>query len=380
LIDLDGEPCALSLIADITDAKQAEKARDASEERLRLAQQVARIGTFEWDIQTGVNTWTQELEAIYGLPPGGFGATQTAFKSLVYPDDRPGVIELVDRSLKTGQPTQGEWRVVWRDGSIHWIAGRWQVFMNESGEPSRMIGVNMDITERKLAEEALAGVGRRLIQAQERERTRIGRDLHDDINQRLAALQIDLDELGQFPRETPANLQARLMEIGARVSDIGSDVQAISHRLHSSKLEYLGLVAACKGFCNELADRQKVSVDFEAEDVPRRMPYDVSLTLFRVLQESLQNAIKHSGSQHFQVQLHGVSGEIQLTIRDNGIGFDVDAAMNTHGLGLISMRERVSLMKGTILIASKPSRGTEINVRVPINVIGRANEATSGAA
>ena len=141
---------------------RADEALRESEERLRLAQQAARIGTFDWNIRTGVNTWTPELEAMYGLPPGGFGGTQTAFENLVHPDDRAGVIELVDAAMKSGQPTKGEWRVVWADGSVHWIAGRWQVFMDASGEPSKMIGVNIDVTERKRTEEALLEVNRTL--------------------------------------------------------------------------------------------------------------------------------------------------------------------------------------------------------------------------
>ena len=131
---------------------RADEALRESEERLRLAQQAARIGTFDWNIRSGVNTWTPELEAMYGLPPGGFGGTQTAFENLVHPDDRAGVSKLNDAAMKSGQPTKGEWRVVWADGSVHWIAGCWQVFRDASGEPSKMIGVNMDVTKQKQAE------------------------------------------------------------------------------------------------------------------------------------------------------------------------------------------------------------------------------------
>jgi PAS domain S-box-containing protein len=140
---------------DITERKRAEEALRESEERLRLAQQVAGIGSFEWNIQTGVNTWTPELEVMYGLPPGGFARTQPAWEDLIHPDDRAEAVRRVDLAFETGLPVEGEWRVVWPDRSIHWLAGRWQVLKDESGQPRRMTGVNIDITERKQADEAI---------------------------------------------------------------------------------------------------------------------------------------------------------------------------------------------------------------------------------
>src|SRR6516164_4316087 len=160
--DSTGKIVGFSKIArDISERKRTDEALRASEERLRLAQQAARIGTFEWNIRTGANTWTPELEAMYGLAPRGFGGTQTAFENLVHPDDRARVIELDNWALKTGQPTTGEWRVVWPDGSVHWIAGRWQVYMNEAGQPARMVGVNIDISDHKLAQEELSKANER---------------------------------------------------------------------------------------------------------------------------------------------------------------------------------------------------------------------------
>ncbi len=150
---------------DITERKQAEEALRESEERLRLAQQAARIGTFEWNVQTGVDRWTPELEAMYGLPPGGFGGTQEAWEQLVHPEDREEAKRRVARAFETGAPTEWEWRVVWPDGSVHWVAGRWQVFRDESGDPLRMTGINIDITERKWAEEAVRESEERLRQA-----------------------------------------------------------------------------------------------------------------------------------------------------------------------------------------------------------------------
>jgi PAS domain S-box-containing protein len=350
----------IGIVADVTERKLADDALRASEERLRLAQQAARIGSFERDIRTGVVSWTAQMESLYGLPPGGFGGTQDSFMDLIYPDDRARIMELAEEALETGRPTEGEWRVVWPDMSIRWIAGRWQVFRNESGEPSRVVGVNIDVTERKEAEEALASMSRKLIEAQEQERARIGRELHDDINQRLAMLALELGQLKDNPSET----QNRVEELRNRTTEISDDVQALSHELHSSKLEYLGVVAGIKSWCKEFGERQRMEVDFSS-DVPTPIPLEIGISLFRVVQEAVHNAVKHSGVKHFDVQLWASSGEIHLTVSDFGVGFDSDTAMKGSGLGLASMRERMRLSGGELSITSQPKRGTTIHARVP---------------
>jgi PAS domain S-box-containing protein len=141
-----------------------------SEERFRLAQAVARIGTFEWDVQAGINVWTPELEAMYGLEPGRFAGSQPAWEALVFPVDRPVALNSVTRALHTGAPTEAEWRVVWPDGTVRWLAGRFQAFFDDAGLPLRLLGVNIDITERKLAEQEIVRLNDEL-EARVRDRT-----------------------------------------------------------------------------------------------------------------------------------------------------------------------------------------------------------------
>ena len=159
------------------------------------------------------------------------------------------------------------------------------------------------------------------------------------------------------------------------MAEISNDVQALSHELHSSNLEYLGVVAGIKSWCNEFGARQRMEIDFKNE-VSSTLPSEIGLSLFRVIQEALHNAVKHSGVKRFEVQLHEESGEIHLIIRDSGKGFDIEAARQGRGLGLTSMRERVRLVNGTIVIDSKPMGGTTILVRIPFKSEPEGQRAT----
>jgi signal transduction histidine kinase len=155
-------------------------------------------------------------------------------------------------------------------------------------------------------------------------------------------------------------------ELGKQASEIANDIQSLSHELHSAKLEYLGLAAATNGFCREFGERQKVEVDFKTHDLPRVLPPDFSLCFFRVLQEALRNAAKHSGVRHFEVRLWGTPGEVHLTVSDSGVGFDSKAAKASPGLGLISMEERLKLLNGWFSVESQPQLGTTIHARLPL--------------
>jgi PAS domain S-box-containing protein len=235
------------------------------------------------------------------------------------------------------------------------------------GESARIISLCRDVTERKRHEQAIQELSGRLISAQEQERSRIARELHDDINQRIALLAIELERWSQQLPESAGDLHDHIQHAGQRLSGLSKDIQALSHRLHSSKLEYLGIVAAANSFCKELSEQQNVLVQFSHSHIPRIVPNEISLCLFRVLQEALQNAVKHSGARQFKVELRGTPDEIQLTVSDLGTGFDSEEAMNRQGLGLVSMRERLGLVKGQFSVNSAPGRGTTIHACVPLS-------------
>jgi signal transduction histidine kinase len=214
--------------------------------------------------------------------------------------------------------------------------------------------------------EALIQLGHKLLRAQETERTWIARELHDDIVQRISLLAFELDKWDVDVLESPTELRSHVRLVFQRLSGIAKDTQALSHRLHSSKLEYLGLSVAARSFCNEVSERHNVEINFSDKDVPTVLSTEISLCLFRVLQEALQNAVKHSGARHFKVDLHGTSDAIRLCVSDSGIGFDVAAAFACRGLGLVSMQERLHLISGELIVQSEPGGGAKVYARVPL--------------
>jgi PAS domain S-box-containing protein len=253
-----------------------------------------------------------------------------------------------------------------RERGTTWL--RWEIrpWQNLDGLLGGILIFSADITRRKQMEESLSDVSRRLIEAQERERTRIGRDLHDDIGQRLSLLAIELQHLNENSVILP-DVRSRMGVLHKQISEIAADIQSLSHELHSAKLQYLGIAAAMRGFCKEFGEQQKVEIDFTSHDVPSHLSPEISLCLFRVLQEALHNSAKYSGVRQFDVRLWGTSDEIHLTVRDSGAGFDREEAKKSRALGLISMEERLKMLNGTLSIETQPKRGTRIHARVPLS-------------
>jgi len=284
----------------------------------------------------------------------------------IHDEDLRRCLETCSRAFDRRETFAMEYRLRRNDGEFRWILDIGVPRFNSDGSFAGYIGSCLDITDRKLAEDALASVGRRLIEAHEEERTWIARELHDDIGQRIALLAVELENSDSKVLGSTSDIPEHLQIARQHVSDLGKDIQALSHRLHSSKLEYLGLVTAAKSFCHELAEQRNVRIEFKHSDIPAAIPNEISLCLFRVLQEALQNAVKHSTDKNFRVDVYGTKEGISLIVTDSGIGFNWQDAMNHRGLGLVSMRERLRLVNGELSIQSAPGRGTIVIARVPL--------------
>jgi PAS domain S-box-containing protein len=372
LVNRLASPLVLAMVEDLTERRtaQQELLRAQEEERQRVDRERRLLETLElvtketaaavaccsrdfrhvWANQGYADWLHRPLEEIVGrtiLDVVG----KKAFETLRHHFER----------VLAGEKVSYEEEANFRGIGQRWISASYTPTLDADAVANGWLIVLVDVTERKLAEEALSTVSQKLIQAHEEERTWIARELHDDVNQRIALLAAHLDGLKQG---LPAKLEQHLGVVRKQVEDLGSDIQALSHSLHSPKLELLGLAAAAASFCRELSVRQMVEIDFHSENVPKELPGEVSLCLFRVLQEALQNSTKHSGSRHFQVSLRGAANEIELTVHDSGIGFDPEEAIKGRGLGLTSMQERVKLVDGQLSIDSKPQRGTTIQARV----------------
>jgi signal transduction histidine kinase len=276
------------------------------------------------------------------------------------------------QAFRTGEGVHADDEVLWRANGTSFPSEYWSYPQRIGQEVVGAVVTFIDITERKLSEEAFASVNRRLIEAQEEERTRIARELHDDICQRLAVLGLTLDQFQHGPPDLPVEVRRRMGELRKQSIEIATDLQSLSHELHTARLEVLGMAAAMRGFCKEFAEEQKAEIDFQTYDLPSPLPSDISLGLFRVLQEALHNSEKHSGVRRFEVRLWGTSKEIHLTVADSGAGFDTEAARKLQGLGLISMQERLKILNGTFEVVSQPNLGTTIHARVPLRKVAQA--------
>ena len=363
----------LTLAAVIAERERAEAEREqlvreriAAEARLRLTAIVESSNDAILSVNPDgvIQSWNAAAQRIFGYTEAEvIGQPSTM---LIPPEALDDEAKMFQR-LKAGERVETYETIrVGKEGTPVDVSVTLSALTDAEGRLTGASTILRDITSQKQAEAALTGLNRKLILAQEQERSRLARELHDDIGQRLALLSFGLTGVAQGLTDSP-QFRDQVLELEKQSTTIAADLQALSHGLHSSKLELLGLGTAMRSFCEEFSRQQQVRVHFKVHDLAESLPHYISLSLFRVLQEALHNSAKHSGAEHVEVDLWGLHGVVHLRVRDHGVGFNVEASKLGQGLGLASMEERLKLVDGELAIESQPNRGTTIDARVRLS-------------
>jgi PAS domain S-box-containing protein len=488
----------MALAAVIEERRRAEAAARQNEERLTLALNAAHMGSWDWQISDNTLVWTEDTKRNFGLAEDPINALDS-FLEVVHPEDRLMVERAISRSIEDGSPYEVEFRML-QGGNTRWVLSKGNVLYDESGRPSRMLGISVDLTERKQAEQAVVEIneknqailraipdmmflhtkdgvyldyytrdpgmlfvqpekflgknmreilpkeiadkavecmGRlngtdqpqmfeydlfidgelryyearlvsagadkclniirdvteerravevarrsqeqllhgtrqiralaaRLLTAQESERRRISLLLHDDVSQNIAAIGLSISSLKRKLPVTTEELTAKLDQLGAQAHDLTTQIRRLSHSLHPEVLEQLGLVSALNSHVTEFGHQESIDIKFVADVGSDPLPFDLSVCLYRVALEALQNISRHSGARSASVSLKQERGYVVLEVSDSGRGFDVEKARRGSGIGLLSTEERVKLFQGTVDIRSGPDTGTVLVARVPL--------------
>jgi PAS domain S-box-containing protein len=333
--------------------------------------------TYDWEYwldHDGILQYiSPSCERITGYNACEFIESPDLIRNIIEPEDREDWNNHFKESHAKPGPRKFEFRIRRRDGRIRWIEHVCQPVMANNGEFRGLRASNRDITKRREVEESLQQskenfrlLADRLLKAQESERRRLAREMHDDMTQQLAVLAIDAGKMEHELAETPGPNLEKLRHMKERLVALSADIHAISRRLHPSIIDDLGLADAIESECTDFSRRKGILVNYATDNVPTDVATDVALSVYRVVQEGLRNVAKHAGATEVNISLTGSDTSIHLLIEDNGKGFDYREAKKIPGLGLASMEERIHLIQGRFSITTIPGKGTTIEVSAPI--------------
>ena len=330
------------------------------EKQMKLAVEAAGVGIWVRDLRTQTSWGNERCKDLFDFDSfEPYDLDELIGR--VHPQDRDNLVNSLHRAIEDRGVYAAQYRIRLRDGSYRWISSYGRVECNEAGKPLVLRGASLDITDQKAAEQVALELSGRLIRAHEEERSRVARELHDDLSQQIAYLAIRLETI-----KADEPVKNQIQELTPAVKQLASSVHRISHELHPAKLKQLGLEIAIDSFCKETRLAHDLDVEFLSEGVPPDVPDNVALCLYRIVQEALQNTLKHGHARSATVELNvDENGRLILTVSDDGKGFDTQTVPSKSALGIVSMRERVRSVNGSITITSAPGEGTRIQVSVP---------------
>jgi len=375
---------------DITEQKRAEEELRKSEERLSLAIQAGRMYAYEWDVTTKLLVRSPEYVHILGpTDPQIVSATAEQALNRIHPDGGSSVARALAECSPEKLTIDVTCRMLVPGKAPIWLKSTGRAFFDGEGRMLRLIGMAADVTDEKLKEEALLDATRKLVETQERaheelrqftprlitaqedEKQKISRELHDDIGQRLSLLRIRLGALEGVLSPDETGVRSEILNLEGALDQLISDVHHMSHNLHSSHLDQLGLSVALKGLCRQLAAHYGMAINLTTEQLPEVLPDQVALSFYRVAQEALSNAGKHSQSSKVDVGLFCDGHLLRMRIRDFGVGFD--PSVRGSGLGLVTMRERLRLIDGVLRFNPVP-QGTELEAEVKLDCVASSEK------
>ena len=374
----------LTLVRDITEQARAEIALREGAQRYALASAAGAVGVWDWNFETNQLYVDTGLKSLLGFEDAEISTNPEDWGGRVHPLDLPIAAARIKACLDGDSDVYDiEHRMLHKDGSVRWFLSRGSAIRAEDGTVRRIVGTKVDITELKRAEQAireneaklrasneeiqyLAGS---LISAQDAERARIARDLHDDVSQQLAVLSIALGGLKRRLRAAvdDDDLQSAVSSIQQSAVALTESLRLVTHDLHPTVLRHGGLKAALASHCAGISEAHPITIDYTAEGEVDALDSETGLSLYRIAQEALHNVVKHARAGRAEVHLLRNGDSVELTVVDDGQGFDAARTRKeSRGLGLMSMSERVRLAKGTLSVVTEPGKGTQVRVRVPI--------------
>ncbi len=350
--------------------KQTEKTLLESEENLAEAQRIAKIGSWELDLNTNKVIWSQEMYDVFDICPETSGTETESLLKAIHPEDVDIFNNYMNSFISDAKSNSCEYRVIHKDNSIHYILAESRIKIDEAGKPIKRNGTAQDITERKIAEaernslEQMHLLAQYTEKAREDERTAISRELHDDLGQALTAIKIDLGLIKRMVSDNEA--VSRINNLYELVGETIKTVQRLTSQLRPQMLDDLGLELTLDWYTKEFAIRNRIEINTKINS-ELDLSHDASLNLFRIVQESLTNIARHAKATHVEINISETDDCINLRITDNGIGINEEKLKSKDSFGIISMKERTALLGGTLNIYNKNNAGTEIMLILPIN-------------